>query len=463
MALIPDPARRHTPGRVVCSFVLLVFACVAAATAHAAPPEVMSISVNDGDLAVDPGLTEIRIAFDQDMTIGGHSVTGGGPLFPELTGPPRWPDPRTCVIDVRLAPGRLYTFGLNAGAYTGFRSAAGEILPGRTLTFATRPASDTPAPDAEALRRAVRTLEDSLLTRYAYRDRLGIDWSARVAAARDELLASPSWVAFVVRLREVLSGAEDGHIWIDFDGGRLPTYQHDRAANINGRVLSRLVPNLRRINRTVSAGRFDDGVAYLWIASWSNNRQKDLEAALEVIESSADAPGMIIDVRMNGGGNEMLARRIASCFLDEPRVYAKHVFVDPEDPDGWGEVQERTVRPAATPPTFDGPVAVLTGPANLSSCEAFLLMMKAAPRAVLVGGRSGGSSGNPRPVELSPEVTVFLPSWRALRADGTCFEGEGIAPDVPVEAGVEAFRLGDPVLAAGLAAVRTGPPAAGDE
>ena len=105
--------------------------------------------------------------------------------------------------------------------------------------------------------------------------------------------------------------------------------------------------------------------------------------------------------------------------------------------------------------TVTRPVAVLMGPLNLSSCEAFLLMMKQASRATLIGADSGGSSGNPQPHTTLAGMTVMLPSWQAMRPDGTVFEGEGIAPHAHVATTPEALATGDPVLAEALQRLRS--------
>ena len=90
----------------------------------------------------------------------------------------------------------------------------------------------------------------------------------------------------------------------------------------------------------------------------------------------------------------------------------------------------------------------------MSSCEAFLLMMKQVPGCKLVGERSYGSSGNPKPTDLGNGVTVFLSSWKAMRPDGTCFERKGIAPDFPVETTGTELLSRDPVLETALKLLR---------
>jgi carboxyl-terminal processing protease len=86
------------------------------------------------------------------------------------------------------------------------------------------------------------------------------------------------------------------------------------------------------------------------------------------------------------------------------------------------------------------------GQANMSSCESFLLMMKQIPNCKLIGDKSYGSSGNPKPYNLGNGVTVWLPSWKDLFPDETCLEGVGIRPDIPVKTDENELRQRDPVL-----------------
>jgi len=94
------------------------------------------------------------------------------------------------------------------------------------------------------------------------------------------------------------------------------------------------------------------------------------------------------------------------------------------------------------------------GPVCMSSNEAFLLMMRQAPESRLIGLPSQGSSGNPRRHDLGNGVTVSLPSWIAMTADGRAFEGVGLAPDAVVETRREDFERADPVLDEALAWLR---------
>jgi carboxyl-terminal processing protease len=81
-------------------------------------------------------------------------------------------------------------------------------------------------------------------------------------------------------------------------------------------------------------------------------------------------------------------------------------------------------------------------------------MMRAAPKVLLVGDRSYGSSGNPKPHEIGGGISVLLPSWKDYLPNGTLLEGSGIVPDVSVPPGADDFQTTDPVLDVALARLR---------
>jgi C-terminal processing protease CtpA/Prc len=220
-------------------------------------------------------------------------------------------------------------------------------------------------------------------------------------------------------------------------------------------VLRKVVPQFRKRSAVVYAGMFNDGIGYILISTWSRDNTKAFEQAYLALRAFSRFSGLIVDVRPNGGGAEPLAQEFAGCFVDKPVVYAKHVYRAVDAPDGFTQPRERVLQPNKNRPQYRGKVAVLMGQANMSSCEAFLLMMKQVPRCKLIGARSYGSSGNPKPTDLGNGVTVLVPSWRAMTPQGKCFEGQGISPDIPVAATPSQLESGDPVVQAALEWLRT--------
>jgi hypothetical protein len=294
---------------------------------------------------------------------------------------------------------------------------------------------------------ATKRLREAIDQNYSHRDRKGVDWNARFAAHQKKLDAAAGGTEFAAAAAELLSVAEDGHLWLKVGDRIVPTYRRDVRPNINLRVLQGLIPTQKQHGKTVVVGQFADGIRYVGIWTWDHREPASLDAAVAAVSDAAKAKApLIIDVRLNGGGDEIQARRIAAFFVAQPTVYAKHVIhrAGQDQP-----MQERRLLPAPDGVVHPGPCVVLMGPANVSSCEAFLGMMRAAG-CRLIGEKSGGSSGNPQPVDLGNGVTAYVPSWRALDSAGQPLEGVGITPDITVATKAEDFQRGDPVLVRAL-------------
>ncbi len=435
----------------------MVLVVLAPARAPAVPPKVVETVPRNGDLNVDPGLQEMRFVFDQDMSTGGYSICGGGPLFPRVVGRPRWADKRTLVARIRLEPDHEYELSINSPSYKNCRSATGEPAVPYPVKFRTAggqaPAGAKTVSAGENTQ-AIANLREAIDTQYSYRDLRKLDWTGLFTRYTPAMQRAKSAPEFAQSAAEMLSHAQDMHIWLEAGDKHVPSFQRAVEKNYNRSVLERVVPGFRKCSAAVYTGRFDDGIGYVLIESWSRDHTEALEQAYEALWELSDAPGLIVDVRPNSGGAEPLAEDFAGCFIDKPVVYTKHVYRAADQASGFTEPRERVLQPNKRRPKYRGKVVVLMGPGNMSSCEAFLLMMKQVPGCRLIGANSYGSSGNPKPTDLGNGVTVYLPSWQSLRPDGTCFEGEGLAPDFPINATQVEFETADPVLQAALTLLR---------
>ncbi|MBI4510628.1 MAG: Ig-like domain-containing protein [Deltaproteobacteria bacterium] len=381
--------------------------------AQAQPPKVVATVPTDG-AQVDPSMQEIRVTFDQDMDPSSYSWTGGGPTFPRVRGKPRWDGARECVLPVHLEPGHDYRVGINGPNHRNFKSKTGApaapyLIRFRTLSSGTRGKRDGGGAGTRKEQNPAAT--------------------ARIAA-------------------RLLGHARDVHIWLEAEGERIATHSAAITANYDGATRRRLLSEAKERGPCLSTGRFGAGLGYLEVRSFDKHACVGFDKSLH--EAFDDLKGMdrlVIDVRSNRGGDERLARSVAAHFISRPVVYAKHVVRDATAPLGFSGPHSRALEPASPGSSYSGKVVVLMGPANMSSAEAFLLMMRAAG-AKLVGARSRGASGNPQPVDLGNGVVVYLPSWKAMRADGSPLEGEGILPDVEVNA--SHFKRRDPVVAAAM-------------
>ncbi len=440
----------------LCSSSLLV------GTARAEPPRVVAMSPDNGDIDVDPKLTHIRVTFDQDMEQGGRSICGGGPTFPALAGQPTWETPRVLAIPVKLSPGGVYALSINCPSARNFRSVGGEPAEITPLTFRAAPEGVEPvrrvAMTPETNREAIDAMRSAIDDAYSYRDRVMKNWDGAFEGSRAELEGATTPAAFARATGLMLGAAADPHIWLRVNDAVFGTFQRSYTPNFDGQKLAATVPGVRRLNPFTVTGVFNPGtpnaIGYIEIGEWSGDTESLRPAHDEVTAMvRAGITRIIIDVRINGGGDELTARAFASRFTQGRSVYSRNRTRDGSPPDGWSRPYERAVQPLAEeardnpraaamlvdadgntldtpPPLFRGRIVVLQGPACLSSNESFLLMMRHGGKAVLMGAASGGSSGNPKPHNLGNGVTLLLPSWEDMEPNGWVIEGVGVKPHI---------------------------------
>ena len=181
---------------------------------------------------------------------------------------------------------------------------------------------------------------------------------------------------------------------------------------------------------------------------------KSLQQALPRVLKSK---GLILDVRRNGGGNSANGEAIISLLTDKP-IEGEHWKTRKYLPafrawgrkEQWYEERGDAIQPTEGTP-FLGPVVVLTGPATFSAAEDFVVPLHASKRAMIVGERTGGSSGQPLQIELPVGGHARVCTKRDTYPDGREFVGVGVIPDVevhPTPTDIAAVR--DVVLAKGV-------------
>src|SRR5689334_10731490 len=96
------------------------------ATVLADAPKVVKASPDNGQTDVGPATKEIRVEFDQPMNTRGRSIVGGGDTFPKMIGNPRWINPKTILIPIKLEPEHEYWLSINSDTFKNFTNAKGE-------------------------------------------------------------------------------------------------------------------------------------------------------------------------------------------------------------------------------------------------------------------------------------------------------------------------------------------------
>jgi Big-like domain-containing protein len=106
----------------------------------AVAPVVVKTVPEAGSKDVSPGEAEIRVSFSKVMTDGSWSwVSAWKDSVPEMVGKPRYEaDHKTCLIKVKLAPGKTYGYWINNGNFLGFRDEQNHPAVPYLLVFRTK-------------------------------------------------------------------------------------------------------------------------------------------------------------------------------------------------------------------------------------------------------------------------------------------------------------------------------------
>ncbi len=112
---------------IVCALFLLTASASAQAPdgteAAASDPVVIGTAPQAGATGVDPSLSRISVTFSKDMMTKNQWswVMESRETFPAVTESPQFIDSRTCILPVKLEPGKTYRVWINSEKHTGFR------------------------------------------------------------------------------------------------------------------------------------------------------------------------------------------------------------------------------------------------------------------------------------------------------------------------------------------------------
>ena len=130
------------------------------------------------------------------------------------------------------------------------------------------------------------------------------------------------------------------------------------------------------------------------------------------------AAGIVLDVRGNGGGLDVMVPRAVGCFFTAPRVYEIPAVFRPAA-GGFVPLPAATVRVLPLAPHFAGRVAVLIDGSTLSSGEGFPLALRGLTNTAVFGfaGTGGFFAIAQRAIRLPAGLTFIVPVGRSLGAD----------------------------------------------
>lgn len=297
-----------------------------------------------------------------------------------------------------------------------------------------------------------------------------VDW----ASVSRRLRAAVGSDLTETRLFEIMTEAldsigRDGHVGVSGPEGR----SHSPAAPLAAPMIR--APNRERqidllrtkylreqvsetANGRIFFGWVAPGIGYINVrALESMAKDPALAAQRMAVESALDelwdrfrkARGIVLDVRLNGGGFDALALMVAGLFADAEHVaFSKRTRIQATDRFTEPRLFLATPREKSL---ADRNVVLLTGPGTASGAEILVMATMQFPRVQRFGERTMGILSDTYVRELPNGWHVRLYSERYYAFDGRTYEATGIPPETTIPftpADLQKDR--DPVLEAAM-------------
>ncbi|MFJ9669155.1 S41 family peptidase [Streptomyces sp. NPDC101219] len=291
---------------------------------------------------------------------------------------------------------------------------------------------------------------------YPFFSTKGIDWRAVRDQYRPQVHAGTTREELYAVFSEMVKPLDDAHVAVQ-DGDRVfaqvrpgtvvPTEELD--TKVKKFIVSRDLKNARNLqdfaHGRITYADLPGAQGYLRISGFGGYagngapyaaQLAELDRALDTVlsrERTQRLNGLIIDLRINGGGSDALGIHIARRLTDTAYLaYSKRARNDPADPTRHTRPQPAYVTPAQGP-RYTGPVAVLTGGSTFSAGETFTQALMDRPgRTVRIGQPTQGVFSDVMSRKLPNGMSAWLPNEEFLTRSGRTFDGTGIPPHLRV-------------------------------
>jgi len=140
----------------------------------------------------------------------------------------------------------------------------------------------------------------------------------------------------------------------------------------------------------------------------------------------SDTHALILDMRLNRGGEPDGAALFCSYFFDDEPVLLNEIY------DGTtGKTRQMWSFPVVEGPRYlDRPVYLLTGAKTFSGGEDISYTLQQHGKVTVIGQTSRGGAHPTQPFLVSPHLDIRIPIGRTVNPiSGTNWEGVGVVPD----------------------------------
>jgi carboxyl-terminal processing protease len=227
-------------------------------------------------------------------------------------------------------------------------------------------------------------------------------------------------VAALQELRSLLYGETGREVVVEYlDANDLPQRVTLRYTERSGSACAELDPSTPPACGEIEVRRLANGIGYIRFSGFLG---AVLDSVLQAIDELRDAPGLIIDLRGNPGGQFFVRTTIASHLVGAPELWMRYQYRD--------HLEEVYLDPV--PDAYPGEVVILVDELSASSSEEFSGSLQALGRATIVGSQTPGVCLTANIVPLPNGGVLVYPFSQPQTSAGRVLEDNGVVPDIAV-------------------------------
>ena len=233
--------------------------------------------------------------------------------------------------------------------------------------------------------------------------------------------ASTPWARTRSALRKIVGGDPDTKITMTFvrmDGSEITVTMKRRKFRTPPVMAQRVLPS---------------GFGYLRFSNFVGSMENNI---LQAITGMKDGPGMIVDLRNNGGGSMGMSSTLVSKFLSGKHKGAR-LLTRSGKPVSLAFIPTMSMEPELIGDkavAYTKPMVILTNEASASASELFSSALQDLGRATIIGQRTCGCAlGYLGYADLPGGGQLAYSELGFISFKGKRIEGEGVKPDVEIE------------------------------
>lgn len=276
---------------------------------------------------------------------------------------------------------------------------------------------------------------------YPYFTLKNIDWNA-IHASYEARAKATRGDEILVLLRDLLGELRDGHVWFYTSGGMTvktftpPRVVKDRNAFSLAVVQHYFDNPLNSAGKSrIFYGALPGNIGYLYMTTFKRDESRWYFDLANVIADLGATRGLILDVRQNGGGSDVISNYLVSFFLEQP-------IATPPVVDARGDTLPRGLNYPVMKGRYLKPVIVLQNGVCFSATEGFINVIRQVPTVRTLGDTTAGGTGAPQDFPIAGGFVLHISTRAELNYQGGYIEKYGLVPDILVGQTEQDVRAG---------------------